>query len=133
MRSAALVDAGPLIALFDGTDRHHARVLAFLKTFKGKLVSTWPVLTEAVHMLGFSQLAQDDLLQWVERGSLGLVELGTADVKYIRQRMKKYANIPMGLADASLMCVAERETIHAIVSIDSDFSIYRTLKGKYLA
>ena len=132
MRNAALVDAGPLIALFDGTDRHHARLLSFMKSYKGRLLTTWPVLTEALHLLGFSTNAQDDLLQWAERGSLELCDLSIDDIKYMRQRMAKYADIPMDLADASLMCLAESSAIEHIVSIDSDFSIYRTLKGKYL-
>ncbi|EMI67880.1 toxin-antitoxin system, toxin component, PIN family [Leptospira interrogans str. FPW1039] len=46
--------------------------------------------------------------------------------------MKKYSDLPMDLADASLMCIAERQGIERIISIDSDFSIYKTLKGKFL-
>ncbi len=133
MRNAALIDAGPLIALFDGTDRHHARVLSFMRRYRGRLVTTWPVLTEALHLLDFSHGAQDELLQWLERGGLALLDLDVDDIKYMRQRMAKYADLPMDLADASLMCVAERNALTRIISIDSDFSIYRTLKGKYLS
>ncbi|ENO73545.1 toxin-antitoxin system, toxin component, PIN family [Leptospira interrogans serovar Valbuzzi str. Valbuzzi] len=46
--------------------------------------------------------------------------------------MKKYSDLPMDLADASLMCIAERKGVERIISIDSDFSIYKTLKGKFL-
>ncbi|EMM99975.1 putative toxin-antitoxin system, toxin component, PIN family [Leptospira noguchii str. 1993005606] len=40
--------------------------------------------------------------------------------------MKKYSNLLMDLADVSLMCIAEREKIEQIISIDKDFSIYKT-------
>lgn len=46
--------------------------------------------------------------------------------------MRKYSDLPMDLADASLMCISEKMGIERIVSIDSDFSIYKNLKGKFL-
>ena len=46
--------------------------------------------------------------------------------------MEKYSDLPMDLADASLMALAEARQIREIISLDADFSIYRTLKGKVL-
>ncbi|EMJ57201.1 toxin-antitoxin system, toxin component, PIN family [Leptospira interrogans serovar Valbuzzi str. Duyster] len=60
------------------------------------------------------------------------MEINLEDLRYIKNRMKKYSDLPMDLADASLMCIAERKGVERIISIDSDFSIYKTLKGKFL-
>jgi len=62
-----VVDSGPLIALFDGSDAHHARTLAFRKGLEGRLVSNLPVVTEVVHLPDFAPQAQRDFLAWAER------------------------------------------------------------------
>ena len=55
-----LIDAGPMIALFDKSDRYHKHVMKFLKDFDGELVTTWPVVTEVSHMLDFNIKVQID-------------------------------------------------------------------------
>lgn len=127
-----IIDSGPLIALFDKDDRFHQQVIAFLKSFKGELITTWSVITEVSHMLDFSLKAQLDFLKWVHIGGVRLYDITQEDLEEIIQMMTKYGDIPMDLADASLMYIANREKIHNIVSIDSDFDIYRTLKKQSL-
>ncbi|PJZ52450.1 type II toxin-antitoxin system VapC family toxin [Leptospira adleri] len=132
MKNVALIDSGPIIALFNSADNYHKSIFKFLKGFKGSLFTTWPVVTEVIYLLSFSNNAQSDFLEWIERGSLQVMDITIDDLKYIKSRMQKYADLPMDLADASLMSIAERDGIYNIISIDSDFSIYKTLKGKYL-
>lgn len=123
-----LIDSGPLIALFDSSDTYHIKVLNFLKEFKGRLITSWPVITEVSHLLDFNLQVQLDFMQWVEVGGLTLAEINQDEVYALRQSMNKYTNVPMDLADASLIYLAEREKITNIISIDSDFAIYRTTK-----
>ncbi|EQA62779.1 type II toxin-antitoxin system VapC family toxin [Leptospira alexanderi] len=132
MQNVALIDSGPIVALFNSKDKFHKSTYKFIKSYKGSLVSTWLVVTEVVYLLSFSIEAQSDFLEWMERGSIRILDLTLEDIRYIKNRMKKYSNLPMDLADASLMCIAEKEEINRIISIDSDFSIYKTLKGKFL-
>ncbi len=127
-----LIDSGPLIALFDGSDKHHLKVVEFLKTFKGELITSWSVITEVSHMLDFNLRVQIDFLKWVELGALTLYEISQNDITHIRAMMEKYSDIPMDLADASLMYIADRQSIKNIISIDSDFDIYRTIKKLHL-
>ncbi len=127
-----LIDSGPLIALFDGSDKHHLKVVEFLKTFKGELITSWSVITEVSHMLDFNLRVQIDFLKWVELGALMLYEISQNDITHIRAMMEKYSDIPMDLADASLMYIADRQSIKNIISIDSDFDIYRTIKKLHL-
>lgn len=127
-----LIDSGPLIALFDHSDRHHQRVLEWLRAYRGELVSSWAVLTEVSHMLDFNLQVQLDFLSWVERGAVKLCDIGQSELLAIRQMMEKYGDLPMDLADASLLYLANREGIHQIISIDNDFDVYRTLKKQSL-
>ncbi len=132
MKKEALIDSGPLVALFNASDRWHKKTLTFLKNYQGTLITTWPVITEVVYLLRFSVHAQTDFLEFISRGGLRIAEISTPDLRYITNRMEQYKDRPMDLADASLMCIAERESIDSILSIDSDFSIYRTSGKKQL-
>ena len=132
MRNTILIDSGPLIALFDRRDKYHKKVLDFLKTYGGKLMTTWAVLTEVSHILDFNLNAQLDFLRWVESGGVEVYEIPQASLLPLIEMMQNYTNVPMDLADATLMYAAHTENIREIISIDSDFDIYRTLKQGFL-
>lgn len=127
-----LIDSGVIIALFDKSDTFHQKSVEFLRTFKGELITSWAVMTEVSHMLDFNQQVQIDFLKWVELGGLKVYNITQDEIASIRVMMEKYLDIPMDLADATLMHIANKEKIGTIVSIDSDFDIYRTLKKQNL-
>lgn len=127
-----LIDAGPLIALFDRSDKYHLKALQFIKDFKGELWTTWPVVTEASHMLDFSTKAQLNLLSWIERGGLHLVDLSESQVFRFTELVDKFDDVPMDLADASLIVASELKNYKEVASIDSDFYIYRDVRNQYL-
>ncbi len=131
MRSS-LVDAGPLIALFDPSDRGHARIKKFLFKNKLLLITTWPVLTETSYLLRYDARVQAALLEWVSRGAIQVRDLDVDACRSMAAKMTRYSNIPMDLADASLIWVAEQEKILSIISFDSDFLVYKTKDGKML-
>ena len=121
-----LVDAGPLVALVDAGDQHHRRCATALRAVREPLATVWPALTEAMYLLADLPRGQEALWEMIERGALELVPLGATDVPRIRELMRKYANRPMDLADAALICVAERVGIRKFFTIDRrDFSVYR--------
>lgn len=127
-----LIDAGPIIALFDRSDQYHLQAVRFLENYQGYLWTTWPVITEASHMLDFSIKAQTALLEWIDRGGLRIFNLKEAHINHIKQLTNKFSDVPMDLADASLVVVSELSGYNEIISIDSDFYIYRDVRNKYL-
>jgi len=129
---STLVDAGPLIALFDAHDSRHAMLRRFLEDFRSRLFTTWPVLTEATHMLSFSVLSQTNLLTWVRRNGVQIFPLAAAHVERLITLLRKYSDLPLDLADGSLLVAAEELGILDILTIDSDYSIYRTANGRAL-
>lgn len=130
MRSI-IVDAGPLIAMQDRSDNDHRRVKRFLEDFRGILVTTWPVLAEVCHFL--PERSQIRLLRWAAAGGLSVVELPEAALTELADWKEKYRDLPMDLADASLLWVAEQTGIMEILTIDlRGFATYRLPNGKAL-
>jgi predicted nucleic acid-binding protein len=121
-----LVDAGPLVALLHRDDRNHDLCLKTLRSFREPLGTAWPVVTEAMYLLGFSWRAQDALWEMIASGALALLSLDSGDVARMRELMRKYRDLPMDVADAALVRIAEREDIRRIFTIDRrDFAVYR--------
>jgi len=123
-----LIDAGPLIALFDKDDKFHDIAINFLQKYKGHLHTTWPVITETAHILGFNSKVQILFLEWLKRDALNIVNLEKIHLERIIELTDKYSDLPMDLADSSLVVVAEMTGIKEIATIDSDYYVYR-LKG----
>jgi hypothetical protein len=127
-----IVDAGPLIALFDKDDKYHNSVIKFLKKFDGQLITSWPVITEVTHLLSFNVNVQIDFLEWLKREAVTIINLENIHLERIIQLSKKYSDVPMDLADSSLIVIAELTNITDIITIDSDYYIYRTKNKKSL-
>jgi len=127
-----IVDAGPLIALFDKDDKYHNSVIKFLKTFDGQLITSWPAITEVTHLLSFNVNVQIDFLEWLKRKAVTIVNLENIHLERIIQLSKKYSDVPMDLADSSLIVIAELTNITEIITIDSDYYIYKTKNKKLL-
>jgi uncharacterized protein len=127
----ALVDTGPLVAWLDRGDGDHARVTAFLAGYQGRLLTTWPVLTEVCHLLPRHVVAR--FMRWVADGGVEPLELPPPAVRDIAALMEKCADLPMDLADATLVWLAQSSGVHDILTLDdTDFGIYRLPGGKHL-
>ena len=125
-----LIDTGPIVALFDKDDRYHALCIEILKEIREPLVTTWPVVTECFYLLNFSWEVQDSLWLFIQRGGIGIYPVEKELVIRCRELMKQYCDLPMDLADATLVALAEVLEISKIFTLDhKDFSIYR-LKQK---
>jgi len=124
-----LIDSGPLIALFDRSDKYHLASIDFIKENKSELITTIASITEALHLLDFSRGAQIDFLAWVNAGAVTIENITPADFARIKELTIKYSDLPMDFADACLVLLGEKLKISRIATIDRDFDIYR-LKGK---
>lgn len=121
-----LVDAGPLVALIHADDQQHERCKEVFQSLKERMGTVWPAMTEAMYMLGFAWQAQDALWEMIESDVVRLFPLDHSDIPRMRELMRKYQDLPMDLADAALVRVAEREKLRRIFTVDRrDFAIYR--------
>ena len=122
------IDTGFLLALADRRDAWHQRAMAQAGSAVEGWITTWPVLTEACHLLQrsvgseFAAALMDD----VADGSMAVWSITEDAHKRIPTLMRKYAQLPMDLADASLVLLAEHLGHGQILSTDlRDFKTYR--------
>ena len=121
-----LVDAGPLVALVNRGDTHHRRCVDALKTIRDPMLTVWPAVTEALFLVRDSWPAQAALLEMIESRVVELLPLDEDDVPRMTELMGKYRDLPMDLADAALVRVAERERLRHVFTLDQrDFRVYR--------
>ncbi|MFH2006552.1 MAG: PIN domain-containing protein [bacterium] len=122
-----IADTGFWLALANRRDRHHARAVEALAEIEEGLVSTWPVMTETCHLLA-ARLGVDAELAFLrsfEAGSFVVFPLTLEHAPRIRALMEKYRDLPMDLADASLVILAEDLGDGRILSTDRrDFDAY---------
>lgn len=124
--AAILVDSGPLVALIDRSDAQHDACKAALDSLTDPLISVWPVVTEAMYLLAFSWRAQEGLWDLLASQALALAPLDHGDAPRLRDLMHKYRDLPMDLADAALVRVAERERLRRVLTLDRrHFALYR--------
>ena len=125
MLNTVLIDAGPLIALFDRDDKYHTPIVEFIKNTNYRFISTTAVLTETMYMLDFNIAVQLNFLEWIMKEGVIIHEIKQSNIKRIIDLTKKYSDRPMDFADATLVIAAEERGIRQIISIASDFDIYR--------
>jgi uncharacterized protein len=126
-----LTDAGPLLAIIDGDEPDHDRCVQALDQATLPLVTTWPAFTEAMYLLeraGGIQ-AQRALWRLVQTDRLVIADLSASAVERSSRLMDRYADLPMDLADATLVALAEEEGHQTVFTLDSDFSVYR-IRGR---
>ncbi len=125
-----LVDTGPLVALFDPKDAGHERCVQALRTIRGRLQTTVPVLTEAFHILDPGSQGSAALRAFISRDGLSVWWLDASRLRRAFELMDRYADHPMDLADASLIVAAELLGTRRIFTLDRrDFRSYRIRRG----
>jgi hypothetical protein len=129
----ALIDAGPLVALFSKKDSNHDLCVAALKEMEAPFLTSWPVLTEAAWLLRNYPIAIRELFQSIDSGFLRILDLDYHFVSWSLAFFERYENVGVQLADASLVYLAERERIINVFTLDRrDFTIYRTTRNRAL-
>lgn len=122
---SAVVDTGYLVALLDRSERRHAWARKQAEECSIPWITCEAVITEAWFILRALPKAQDQLLEWIE-GELLVIPFSLSDeVQSIRALRAKYRDVPMSLADACLVRLAELLPQSAVVTLDADFHIYR--------
>ncbi len=124
-----LIDSGPLIALFDASDKYHQDAVDFIRNNSFPLITTLASITETLHLLDFNRDAQIDFIEWVNRGAVEIHNIENEDFKRLKDLTSKYRDLPMDFADSCLVFLAEKLGINTIATIDRDFTIYR-IKGR---
>ena len=123
--TAAIVDTGPLVAFFDRAEQHHRWVAERIEELDAPLLVCEPVLAETMYLLARHAKAQDAMFELVQNGALRVAFRIDEHVGALRTLLQKYRDTPMSLADACIVRMSEIHDRHAVLTLDSDFLIYR--------
>jgi uncharacterized protein len=121
----AIVDTGPLVAFFDRSERHHLWAADRMEELDAPLLVCEPVLTEVTYLLGRFPKAQDALFGLLQNGALVVAFRLEEHVAALHRLLRKYRDTPMSLADACVVRMAEIHEDHSVLTLDSDFTVYR--------
>jgi predicted nucleic acid-binding protein len=127
---SVLLDTGVIVALLDRSERKHQACVEAVHEVAGPLVTCEPVIAEACYLLRDITGAADAVLANVEEGTFQLPFLLSVAASPIRALMKRYAKVPMDLADACLVHMADLLGTGDILTLDSDFAVYRWRRRK---
>ena len=123
-----IADTGFWLALANSKDRQHDKAREALELYQEPLITTWPVMTETCHLLlnRLGVMAELAFLKSYERGAFNIFPLQEEHTDRLIRLMTRYADLPMDLADASLVILAEEYGDGRILSTDErDFKTYR--------
>ncbi len=128
MKNWVIADTGFWYALLCQDDFYHPKTINALRQLNSTIICTWPVITETCYFLQ-SRMGQNQACEFLASHHEGLYEiydLTSGQVQRMIKLMSKYADLPMDLADASLVILAEELGHGRILSTDMrDFNTYR--------
>ena len=125
------MDTGPLVAYFSDREAHHQWAVEQFRKLDLPFITCEPVLSEACFIASRNGVSPALVLDAVARGVMHIGLRVEDELTAIQTLMTRYANVPMSLADACLVRLGEM-TGRPICTLDSDFEIYRTRRGRAL-
>ncbi len=125
MKPPVIIDAGPLVALINARDTYHAWTVEQLKQASGPLLTCEAALSEAVFLLRTIPGGVSQIGGMLRAGGLKSVFCLNGEIEPVCDLLRKYADVPMSLADACLVRMSELYPKHRVLTLDSDFHVYR--------
>jgi predicted nucleic acid-binding protein len=121
-----LCDTGPLVALVIKNDKYREPCVQALRYLRRPLLTTWPCFVEAMYLVGGGGFGPIKLLwEYLLDGPVRIHVPQADEMVRMAELMEQYQNVPMDMADASLVAAAETLNLRRIFSTDGDFYIYR--------
>ena len=124
------MDTGCIVALLDRSERHHERCVEAVNDCQGALVTCEAVIAESCYLLRAMPRAVDAVLENVEKGVFEIPFRLNTSSNRIRALLKRYASVPMDLADACLVAMAGELDASRVLTLDRDFRVYRWRKSR---
>lgn len=120
-----IADSSIFIAYYSAKDNYHQAVVNFFEQCSSDLITTTACITEVMYLLSRDNRTQNEFLNDLSHKLYQCIPRLAKDFARIRQLNEQYADLPGDFADLSLITISERLNISTIVTLDSDFDIYR--------
>ena len=126
MAVSGLIDTGAILALLDRDDRWHGPCVETFATLRLPLLTSCAVLTELFHLVGDRSRDVDAAWAFLRSGAVAVAAIDDADLTALNALMVQYRDRPMDFADATLVHLADRESLTSVFTVDhDDFETYR--------
>jgi uncharacterized protein len=129
--AAIIIDSGPLVALIDQAEQHHAWSKESLTLIQSPLLTCEAVLSEACFLLASVHEAYSHLAVLIEKNIVVPVSMSGFHLR-IFELMEKYHSLPMSFADACLVCMVENNPNSVLFTLDRDFTVYRQQRRRII-
>ena len=123
--NATLLDTGVIVALLDRDERRHLQCVEVVSDIVGPLATCEAVIAESCYLLRRTHGAPEAVIRNVANGVFQTPVRLVDRTASIEKLLKKYRNVPMDLADACLVDLADQIDTGQILTLDSDFEVYR--------
>lgn len=132
MEGTVLLDTGPLVSFLASGLTHHRWVIEQWRRSRPPLLTCEPVLTEAAFLLKREGSDTDALFALLDRGVIRIALALQEEQADLRVLMRRYRDRPMSLADACLVRLSEIHPAAEVLTLDSDFRVYRRHGNKVI-
>lgn len=132
MRQQVLLDTGPLVASLDRRDYFHSWVTTELTTIEPPLLTCEAVISEACFLLRNVYPGQEAVISLINARIIQIPFRLDEEASYISELLTRYQSVPMSLADACLVRMAEQYMGSNLLTLDSDFRIYRKNRSQII-
>lgn len=120
-----LIDTGPLVAFLDRSDSHHEWAVEQFSHLTASPTTCEGAITEATHLLSDAGVKPWGVLELIGREIITVQFDLESNLNRVLSLMKKYADTPMDFVDACLVAMTEEKQNCKLLTLDSDFKIYR--------
>jgi len=125
MTQTVILDTGVLIAYLMPKDKFHTWAVSELSQITSPVLTSEAVITEACFLAQRIHNGQETILKLIRQGHIIIPFNLSQEIETIEKLMQRYTSVPMSLADASLVRMSEMYNNTPILTLDSDFTIYR--------
>jgi len=132
VNQVVLADTGPLVALFDRGDEHHDWAKRSLGKIRGPLLTSEPVVSEVLFLLGDMPRSRAAFLDFWSEGALKVSFDAGRERAALIALLEKYQDTGMSLADATMVRMSELHAGSVVWTLDEDFRVYRRMGRKVI-
>ncbi len=132
MKPTVIIDTGFLVALLNRSEQYHSWVKNQLNNISSPIITCEPVITETCFLLRKIYGAETTILNLINSQKLKIPFRLIDEFSMVHQLMQRYQSVPMSLADACLVRMAEIYQNSLVLTLDSDFRIYRKNKNEII-
>jgi len=131
MAADALIDTGAILAILRWNDEWHEPCQDAFRQLRAPLLTSEAVLTELFHLIGDTRAELETAWGFVRSGAVVVGAIEDAELPILRSLMLQYWDRPMDFADATLVHLANRESLTTILTVDqADFATYRLARKR---